>query len=295
MKGIVLAGGSGSRLHPLTRAVSKQLLPVYDKPMIYYPLSVLMLAGIRDILVITTPRDAPLFQRQLGDGSSFGISLSYAEQAHPNGLAEAYVIGRAFLGGGPSCMILGDNLFYGAGLTAALRRATDALDGCQLFGYQVQDPRQYGVAEIDATGRVLSVEEKPLHPRSKTVVTGLYMFDADAVDIAAELTPSARGELEITDLIRAYVRRGRARLDLLGRGMAWLDTGTHESLLEAGELVRVLQHRQGTHIACLEEIAFASGWLDAGGLETAIEGYGDSTYARYLQRLLEGPPSQRGA
>ncbi|AKT37121.1 glucose-1-phosphate thymidylyltransferase RfbA [Chondromyces crocatus] len=289
MKGIILAGGSGTRLDPLTRAVSKQLLPVYDKPMIYYPLSVLMLAGIRDMLIITTPDDAPQFQRLLGDGSQLGVSFSYATQPKPNGLAEAFLIGREFVAGGPSCLVLGDNIFHGAGLYDLLKTSREALDGCVLFGYRVQDPERYGVAELDEQGRVLSLEEKPTKPRSHIAVTGLYFYDEQVVDIAQGLRPSARGELEITDLNRAYVEQGRARLTLLGRGMAWLDTGTPESLLEAGQFVHVMEKRQGTHIACLEEIAFRMGTIDAGQLERLSHRYGKSQYGEYLRAVLREP------
>lgn len=289
MKGIILAGGSGTRLYPLTRVVSKQLLPVYDKPMIYYPLSVLMLAGIRDILIITTPEDGPLFQRLLGDGSQLGVSFSYAAQPSPNGLAEAFLIGRDFVRGGPSCLVLGDNIFYGAGLANLLRQSREELDGCVLFGYRVNDPERYGVVELDDHGKVLSLEEKPAKPRSHVAVTGLYFYDEQVSDIAAGLRPSARGELEITDLNRAYVEQGRAKVTIMGRGMAWLDTGTPESLLEASHFVHVLEHRQGTYIACLEEIAYRMGHIDAGKLEVLAHGYGKSRYGDYLRALLKEP------
>jgi glucose-1-phosphate thymidylyltransferase len=287
MKGIILAGGSGTRLYPLTRVISKQLLPVYDKPMIYYPLSVLMLAGIREILIITTPADAPLFRAQLGDGKRLGISLSYAEQPQPNGLAEAFIIGREFVAGGPSCLVLGDNIFYGAGLGGMLERARRDLDGCTLFGYRVHDPERYGVAELGPTGEVLSLEEKPAEPKSKVAVTGLYFYDDTVAQRAADLKPSARGELEITDLNRTYVESGNARLELMARGMAWLDTGTHESLMEASHYVQVLQNRQGTQIACLEEIAYGMGYVDAGQLAALAEEHGKSSYGDYIRGLLE--------
>jgi glucose-1-phosphate thymidylyltransferase len=286
MKGIVLAGGSGTRLHPATLAVSKQLLPVYDKPMIYYPLSVLMLTGIRDVLVISTPSDLPLFQRLLGSGESLGMSFSYAVQPEPKGLAQAFLIGEEFLGGGPASLILGDNIFYGAGLSEVLRDARRKLDGAHLFGYRVEDPERYGVAELDAQGKVVRIEEKPAKPKTQIAVTGLYLYDAEVTEIAKSLRPSARGELEITDLNNVYVSRGRCRLEMLWRGMAWLDTGTPGSLLEAGQFVQVLQNRQGTHIACLEEIAFRMGYIDAAGLERAASAYGKCLYGDYLRQIL---------
>jgi glucose-1-phosphate thymidylyltransferase len=286
MKGIVLAGGSGTRLHPATVAVSKQLLPVYDKPMIYYPLSVLMLAGIREVLVISTPNDLPLFRRLLKDGSDLGMSFSYAEQAQPNGLAEAFVIGERFLDGSQSCLVLGDNIFYGAGLSEILRISRQNLDGCTLFGYRVDDPERYGVAELDARGNVVCIEEKPAQPKSQIAVTGLYFYDGDAPTIAKSLRPSARGELEITALNNDYVRRGKCRLELMQRGMAWLDTGTPASLLEAGQFVEVLQRRQGTQIACLEEIAFRMKYIDAACLERLAAAHGNSLYGAYLKGLL---------
>jgi glucose-1-phosphate thymidylyltransferase len=289
MKGIILAGGSGTRLYPLTLAISKQLLPVYDKPMIYYPLSVLMLAGIRDVLVITTPEDQPLFQRLLGDGSALGMSFSYAAQAHPNGLAEAFLIGKEFLGGAPASLVLGDNIFHGAGLSDLLRAARARVDGCTLFGCRVDDPERYGVAELDGQGRVLAIEEKPKQPKSQIAITGLYFYDAEVCDIARTLKPSARGELEITDLNNVYVKKGRAHLEMLWRGMTWLDTGTPGSLLEAGQFVEVLQTRQGTHIACLEEIAYRMRYIDAAGLERVAATYGKSQYGNYLRGLLDEP------
>ncbi|GAA1253891.1 glucose-1-phosphate thymidylyltransferase RfbA [Prauserella halophila] len=280
MKGIVLAGGSGTRLHPITQAVSKQLLPVYDKPMIYYPISVLMLAGIREILIISTPSDLPNFQRLLGDGSQFGLELSYAEQPAPNGLAEAFVIGADFIAGDDVALILGDNIFYGQGFSRTLQAEAAGLDGCVLFGYPVKDPQRYGVGEIAPDGALLSIEEKPAAPRSNKAITGLYLYDNQVVDIAHSLTPSPRGELEITDVNLTYLREGRARLVEFSRGFAWLDTGTHDSLLEAGQFVQVLEHRTGVRIACLEEVALRMGYIDADechrlGAKLAKSGYGD--------------------
>ena len=279
MKGIILAGGSGSRLHPITRAVSKQLLPVYDKPMIYYPLSTLMLAGLRDILIITTPHDQEQFVRLLGDGSELGLNLSYAAQPEPNGLADAFRIGADHVGSDTAALVLGDNIFYGHGLGAKITSAAALKKGCVLFGYQVSDPERYGVAEAAADGTLLSIEEKPAQPRSNLAVTGLYFYDNDVVAIAGDLQPSARGELEITDLNNVYVARGVAKLVDLGRGTAWLDTGTHDSLLEAGQFVQVLEHRQGVRIACVEEIALRQGFIDAEqayrlGSALAKSGYG---------------------
>jgi glucose-1-phosphate thymidylyltransferase len=295
VKGIILAGGSGTRLHPITRSVSKQLLPVYDKPMVYYPLSVLMLAGIREILVISTPVDLPQFQRLLGDGSDLGISLSYAQQPHPNGLAEAFIIGADHVGDDSAALVLGDNIFHGNDLAEMLQREVTDLDGCTLFGYRVSDPERYGVAEADANGKLVSIEEKPARPRSNKAVTGLYFYDNDVVDIAAGLTPSARGELEITDVNRAYLDKGRARLVDLGRGMAWLDTGTHDSLLEAGQFVQVLEHRQGVRIACLEEIALRMGFIDADRAYELGEALGKSGYGQYVMEVARafaaGDPS----
>ncbi len=280
MKGIVLAGGSGTRLHPLTQAVSKQLLPVYDKPMVYYPLSVLMLAGIREILVISTPADVPLFRRLLGDGSALGLRLAYAEQPQPNGLAEAFLIGADFVGDDAVALILGDNIFYGPGFSRTLQHHAATVDGCVLFGYPVKDPQRYGVGELDGDGRLVSIEEKPAVPKSNKAITGLYFFDNEVLEIARGLRPSARGELEITDVNARYLRAGRARLVDLGRGFAWLDTGTPQSLLEAGQFVQVLEHRQGVHIACLEEIALRMGFIDADacyalGAKLAKSGYGE--------------------
>ncbi len=280
MKGIVLAGGSGTRLHPITQAVSKQLLPVYDKPMIYYPLSVLMLAGIREIMVISTPTDLPHFRRLLGDGHQWGLDLAYAEQPSPNGLAEAFVIGADFVGDDDVALILGDNIFYGRGFSGLLQEQARNLDGCALFGYAVKDAERYGVGEVDGDGTVLSIEEKPAEPRSNLAITGLYLYDNQVLDIAAGLRPSVRGELEITEVNMEYVRQGRARLNELSRGFAWLDTGTHDSLLEAGQFVQVLEHRTGVRIACLEEVALRMGFITADechrlGAKLAKSGYGD--------------------
>jgi glucose-1-phosphate thymidylyltransferase len=286
-KGIVLAGGAGTRLHPITRAVSKQLLAIYDKPMVYYPLSVLMLAGVREILVISTPVDLPQFRRLLGDGSELGLTLTYAEQAHPNGLAEAFIIGADHVGDDTAALVLGDNIFHGNDLAELLQREVAGLDGCTLFGYQVRDPERYGVAEADKTGKLLSIEEKPAKPKSNKAVTGLYLYDNDVVGIAASLTPSARGELEITDVNRAYLDRGKARLVDLGRGMAWLDTGTHDSLLEAGQFVQVLEHRQGVRIACLEEIAMRMHFIDATQAYKLGEALGKSGYGQYVMEVAQ--------
>jgi glucose-1-phosphate thymidylyltransferase len=286
VKGIVLAGGSGTRLHPLTLGVSKQLLPVYDTPMIYHPLSVLMLAGVRDILLISTPADLPGFRRLLGDGSRFGIDLSYAEQPHPNGLAEAFVIGADHVGDDHSALVLGDNLFHGSGFSDLLHEVVGGIgpdrDGCVLFGYPVRDPENYGVGEADAQGRLVSLEEKPAHPRSDRAITGLYFYDDQVVDIARDLKPSDRGELEITDVNRAYLEQGRARLVDLGRGFAWLDTGTHDSLLEAGQYMQVLEHRQGIRVACLEEVALRMGYIDADTCYALGEKLAKSSYGRHV-------------
>ena len=289
MKGIILAGGSGTRLHPVTRAVSKQLVPVYDKPMIYYPLSVLMLSGIKEILVISTPHDLPLFKRLLGDGKELGVSFEYAEQAAPNGLAEAFIIGREFVGKDDVCLVLGDNIFHGQGLAKMLQTAAAENEGCTLFGYQVKDPERYGVAEVDASWRVLSIEEKPKQPKSNIAVTGLYFYDNDVLDIAKHLKPSPRGELEITDVNNEYLKRGTAKLQNLGRGMAWLDTGTHDSLLEASTFVQVLEHRQGLKIACLEEIAFRMGYITLQEMVSLGEKLGKSTYGRYILDVAKNP------
>ena len=285
-KGIVLAGGSGTRLYPLTKAVSKQLMPVYDKPMVYYPLSALMLAGIREILVISTPQDLPLFRRLLGDGSDFGLTLSYAEQPTPGGLAQAYLIGADFVGGDPSALVLGDNLFYGHDFGACLQRAAARTDGATIFGYHVADPKAYGVVELAPDGRAISLEEKPSRPKSNYAIPGIYFFDGDAVRFARELKPSARGELEITDLNRRYLQENRLHVELLGRGTAWLDTGNHESLLEAAQFVHVIERRQGLKIACLEEIAWRQKWIDRATLKSIISRLGSSTYGVYLSGLL---------
>src|SRR5664279_355830 len=288
MKGIVLAGGSGSRLHPITRAVSKQLLPVYDKPMIYYPLSVLMLAGIRDILLITTPHDQEQFARLLGDGSQWGVSLSYAVQPSPDGLAQAFIIGAEHIAGDNATLVLGDNIFYGQGMTRHLRTAVSDVEtfgGCTLFGYQVSDPERYGVAVVDRDGTLVDIEEKPEKPRSNLAVTGLYVYDQHVVEIARALRPSKRGELEISDLNRVYIERKGARLLDLGRGIAWLDTGTHDSLMEAGHFVQVLQHRQGVTIACLEEIAMRQHFIAAEDVLTLADQMGKSSYGDYLRMV----------
>jgi glucose-1-phosphate thymidylyltransferase len=289
-KGIVLAGGSGTRLFPLTIAVSKQLMPVYDKPMIYYPLSVLMLAGIREILVISTPADLPLFQRLLGDGSQFGVRLKYAGQPSPDGLAQALIIGSDFLDGSPSALILGDNLFYGENFGRYLQCASDRPSGATIFGYHVADPTAYGVVEFAPDRRVLSLEEKPRHPKSNYAIPGLYFYDGRAAEFARSLKPSARGELEITDLLRIYLDHGELHVELLGRGTAWLDTGTHKSLLEAAEFIQVLETRQGLKVACLEEVGWRQGWLDRSALERQSEKLGKSSYGAYLRRLLDEEP-----
>ncbi len=287
LKGIVLAGGSGTRLYPSTLAVSKQLMPVYDKPMIYYPLSVLMLAGIRETLIISTPRDLPLFRSLLGDGSAWGMRFEYAEQPRPEGLAQALVIAEAFLAGSRSALVLGDNLFHGYGLSGLLKDVAEREDEATVFGYRVTDPQRYGVVEFDADGRVTNIQEKPQAPRSDHAVTGLYFYPADAPAKAKGLRPSARGELEITDLNRLYLAEGRLRVELMGRGMAWLDTGTHESLLQAASFVGTLEARQGTKIACPEEIAYRQGWIGDDALRKVAETYGGgNTYARYLLSLL---------
>ncbi|MBB5954802.1 glucose-1-phosphate thymidylyltransferase [Saccharothrix tamanrassetensis] len=285
MKGIILAGGSGTRLHPITQAVSKQLLPVFDKPMIYYPLSVLMLAGIREVLLISTPVDLPLFRRLLGDGTQFGLRVEYAEQAQPNGLAEAFVIGADFVGDDDVSLVLGDNIFYGQGFSRLLQHQVATLDGCVLFGYPVRDPERYGVGEVDADGKLVSIEEKPARPKSNKAITGLYFYDNQVVEIARGLKPSTRGELEITDVNLAYLRQGRAHLVDLGRGFAWLDTGTHDSLLEAGQFVQVLEHRQGVRIACPEEIALRMGFITADECYALGEKLAKSGYGQYLMNV----------
>jgi glucose-1-phosphate thymidylyltransferase len=287
-KGIILAGGSGTRLYPLTIAVSKQLMPVYDKPMIYYPLSALMLAGIREVLVISTPQDLPLFRQLLGDGSDLGMRLDYAAQPNPEGLAQAFIIGAAFLADAPSTLILGDNLFYGQDVAKAFTSANARTAGATIFGYHVANPSAYGVVEFAADGRVLSLEEKPEKPRSNYAVPGVYFYDDSVVALARRLKPSKRGELEITDLNRLYLEAGLLHAEILGRGTAWLDTGTHDSLLEAAEFVHVIENRQGLKIACLEEIAWRKGWIDNARLESNIAKLGKSSYGQYLRRLLSG-------
>ena len=293
MKGIVLAGGSGTRLHPITRGVSKQLLPIYDKPMVYYPLSVLMLAGIRDILVITTPDDRASFERLIGDGSRFGARISYAVQACPDGLAQAFLIGEEFIGTDRVCLVLGDNIFYGPGFSPKLREAAARPRGATVFGYQVTDPERFGVVEFDAQLRAISIEEKPARPRSKYAVTGLYFYDNEVVEIAKRVKPSARGELEITSVNQAYLERGDLFVEVLGRGFAWLDTGTHESLMEAGMFVHTIERRQGFKIACLEEIALNNGWLDAGAVRDLAMSMSKSEYGRYLLALVGAGSSSR--
>ena len=287
MKGIVLAGGAGSRLHPITLGVSKQLMAVYDKPMVYYPLSVLMLAGIRDILIITTPEDQPAFRRLLGDGSGFGVNLQYAVQPKPEGLAQAFIIGEEFIGKDHVTMILGDNIFYGTHFVPLLKTATARPQGATVFGYYVRDPERFGVVEMDAAGRAISIEEKPQHPKSNYAVTGLYIYDNDVVQIAKAIKPSARGELEITAVNNEYLRRGKLFVEKLGRGFAWLDTGTHDSMMEAANFVQIIQSRQGLQVACLPEIAYNNGWMTAAQVKDAVKDMQKTEYGQYVMRLVK--------
>ncbi len=285
-KGILLAGGAGTRLHPVTLSVSKQLIPVYDKPMIYYPLSTLMLAGLRDVLLISTPQDTPRFQQLLGDGTQWGMNIQYAVQPSPDGIAQAFLIGADFIGNDSATLVLGDNIFYGDELTSQFRSASETLQGATVFAYPVHDPERYGVVDFDQEGRAQSIEEKPIQPKSRYAVTGLYFYDANVVGIARSVKPSARGELEITDVNRIYLEQGQLNVEVMGRGMAWLDTGTHDSLLEAGQFVATLEKRQGLKVACPEEIAWRSGWLNDTELESQAEQLGKSSYGRYLKSLL---------
>lgn len=287
MKGIILAGGSGTRLHPVTTVVSKQLLPVYDKPMVYYPLSLLMLAGIREVLIISTPRDLPAYRELFGDGGRFGMHFSYCEQPRPEGLAQAFLLGRDFLAGSPACLALGDNILHGPGLTKMLRNCTELSDGARIFGYRVRDPERYGVVEFDGNGLALSIEEKPERPRSPFAVPGLYFYGPDVCDLAAELAPSSRGELEITDLNRRYLEQGRLTVTVLDRGYAWLDAGTHRSLIEASNFVAAIEERQGLKIGCLQEIAWNQGWITTAGFRSEVEAAGSSSYGDYLREVLE--------
>ncbi|EHJ47889.1 glucose-1-phosphate thymidylyltransferase [Solidesulfovibrio carbinoliphilus subsp. oakridgensis] len=286
MKGIILAGGSGTRLYPITRVVSKQLLPIYDKPMIYYPLSVLMLAGIREILIISTPTDLPRFEEMLGDGASLGLSIAYKVQPRPEGLAQAFLLGKEFIGNDSVCLVLGDNIFYGQGLASVLQRCAKLTEGGIVFGYKVRDPHRYGVVEFDDAKNVISIEEKPEHPKSKFAVTGLYFYDNNVVSVAEGLSPSARGELEITDLNNVYLRQGRLKVEFLGRGFAWLDTGTHESLLHASSFVQAIQERQGVLVACLEEIAYRMGYITAGQVEGLARDMLKNSYGQYLMEMI---------
>ena len=288
MKGIVLAGGSGSRLYPVTLGLSKQLLPIFDKPMIYYPISVLMLAGIRDILIITTPQDLPGFHRTLGSGEQFGVSFTYAEQPSPDGLAQAFVIGEKFIGGDSVCLVLGDNVFFGPQFTAILQRTAEFTRGATVFAYHVRDPQRFGIVEFDSSGRVISVEEKPEHPKSHFAVTGLYFYDNSVIGIAKNVRPSERGELEITSVNQAYLERGELKVEVLGRGFAWLDTGTHESMIDAGQFVRTVEQNQKLKIACLEEIGFRNGWLSLEALRIGGQAMRSTAYGRYLVRVAEG-------